>query len=138
MAHIPGLDVFMPSTATDAAGMLNAAFESERPTLFLYPKALLNDLSAATSPDVASSSSRSVRHAKSAAGRDITFVAWGNTVRICPASCRRVGAGGRGSGDHRPAILSPWDQHAVWHRRKRRPEWSSCTKTTKPAVSAPK
>ncbi|MDD3277057.1 MAG: thiamine pyrophosphate-dependent enzyme, partial [Kiritimatiellales bacterium] len=30
-AHIPGLDVFMPSTAPDAAGLLNAAFESGRP-----------------------------------------------------------------------------------------------------------
>jgi 2-oxoisovalerate dehydrogenase E1 component len=37
-AHTPGLDVFMPSTAADAAGLLNAAFESGRPTVFFYPK----------------------------------------------------------------------------------------------------
>ena len=67
IAHIPGLDVFMPSTATDAAGMLNAAFASGRPTLFLYPKALLNDLSVATSAAMCSSSScRSVPLARSA------------------------------------------------------------------------
>ena len=52
LAHIPGLDVFMPCTAADAAGLLNAAFESGRPTLFLYPKALLNDMSLATARNV--------------------------------------------------------------------------------------
>ena len=35
------------------AGMLNAAFDSERPTVILYPKALLNDRDRGTSADVA-------------------------------------------------------------------------------------
>ena len=35
-----GLDVYMPANAADAAGMLNAAFKSRRPSLFLYPKKL--------------------------------------------------------------------------------------------------
>ena len=43
LTHIPGIDVFMPSNAVDAAGLLNAAFRSGRPTVFLYPKNLLND-----------------------------------------------------------------------------------------------
>ena len=51
-AHLPGVDVFMPATATDAAGLLNAAFESPRPTLFLYPKVCLNDRNTTTSADV--------------------------------------------------------------------------------------
>ena len=52
-AHVPGLDVFMPSTAADAAGMLNAAFRSGRPTLFFYPKNRLNDREQTTSADTA-------------------------------------------------------------------------------------
>jgi hypothetical protein len=32
-AHIPGLDVYMPSTAGDAAGLLNAAILSKRPSV---------------------------------------------------------------------------------------------------------
>ena len=44
LAHNPGIDVFMPSTAEDAVGLLNAAFASERPTMFLYPKTCLNDI----------------------------------------------------------------------------------------------
>ena len=51
-AHIPGVDVFMPSTASDAAGLLNAAFLSQRPTLFFYPKSCLNDPTQATSEGV--------------------------------------------------------------------------------------
>ncbi|MBV9123797.1 MAG: transketolase, partial [Planctomycetes bacterium] len=51
-AHVPGLDVFMPSTAADAAGLLNAAFDSGRPTIFFYPKVSLNDRERTTSADL--------------------------------------------------------------------------------------
>ena len=44
LAHVPGIDVVMPSSAGDAAGLLNAAFQSKRPTVFLYPKSGLNPL----------------------------------------------------------------------------------------------
>ena len=37
-AHIPGIDVLLPSNAADAAGLLNSAFDSGRPTVFFYPK----------------------------------------------------------------------------------------------------
>ncbi len=53
MAHTPGIDVVMPSSAGDAAGLLNAAFESDRPTIFFYPKSCLNLSARATSDDVA-------------------------------------------------------------------------------------
>ncbi len=84
-AHIPGLDVYMPSNAADAAGMLNAAFKSGRPSLFLYPKKLLNNGSNedTTSKDVAKqlvtiSKARIVK-----TGKDLTLVGWGNTVSLC-------------------------------------------------------
>jgi 2-oxoisovalerate dehydrogenase E1 component len=38
---VPGIDVVMPSSAADAAALLNAAFANQasgRPTVFLYPK----------------------------------------------------------------------------------------------------
>ena len=74
-AHMPGIDVFMPSTAGDAAGLLNAAFESGRPTIFFYPKSLLNDPEQTTPSDVERQfvpigTARKVR-----SGRDITLVA---------------------------------------------------------------
>jgi 2-oxoisovalerate dehydrogenase E1 component len=51
MAHTPGVDVVMPSSASDAAGLLNAAFASGRPTIFLYPKSALNLSDRRTSAD---------------------------------------------------------------------------------------
>lgn len=73
-AVLPGLDIFMPSTAADAAGLLNAAFESARPTIFLYPKSLLNDSCVATSADVERQFTPLGVARKARVGRDITFV----------------------------------------------------------------
>ena len=53
VAHTPGVDVVVPSTAADAVGLLNAALRGGRPTVFLYPKVCLNDPTLATSRDVA-------------------------------------------------------------------------------------
>jgi 2-oxoisovalerate dehydrogenase E1 component len=84
-AHIPGIDVYMPSNAADAAGLLNAAFKSSRPSIFLYPKKLLNNssLQDTTSPDIQKHvvPVGKARIAKS--GSDITLVGWGNTVALC-------------------------------------------------------
>jgi len=113
VAHTPGLDLFMPSTASDAAGLLNAAFESERPTVILYPKSMLNNPELTTSADVDRQfvpigTARKVR-----AGRDITLVGWGNTVLLC----LRVAAALETAGVEAEVLdlrcISPWDQAAV-------------------------
>jgi len=113
MSHTPGIDIFMPSNACDAAGMLNAAFQSERPTLILYPKAMLNDLSRATSPNVAEQfvpigSARKLR-----TGRDITLVAWGNTVSLCERAADDLERAGVEVEIIDLRSLSPWDEHMV-------------------------
>ncbi|HUG67246.1 MAG TPA: beta-ketoacyl-ACP synthase 3 [Pirellulaceae bacterium] len=113
MTHTPGIDVFMPSNACDAAGMLNAAFKSERPTLILYPKAMLNDSSRATSSNVAEQfvpigSARKLR-----TGRDITFVAWGNTVSLCERAADDLERAGVEVEIIDLRSLSPWDEHMV-------------------------
>ncbi|MCO6456718.1 MAG: beta-ketoacyl-ACP synthase 3 [Pirellulaceae bacterium] len=113
MAHTPGLDVFMPSTATDAAGMLNAAFQSGRPTLFFYPKSCLNDPQRATSADVERQFVPIGRARKVRAGRDITFVGWGNTVRLCERAAEALDKAGVESEILDLRSLSPWDEHAV-------------------------
>jgi 2-oxoisovalerate dehydrogenase E1 component len=112
-AHTPGVDVLMPSTAADAAGLLNAAFASGRPTLFFYPKACLNLAAQATSADVS-------RHfvpigvARTArAGRDITLVAWGNTVGLCAKAAEALAAAGVEAEVLDLRSLSPWDERAV-------------------------
>ncbi len=83
LAHLPGIDVGMPATAADAAGMLNAAFDSERPTVILYPKALLNDRERGTSPDVARQRIALGRARLVRSGDSLTLVGWGSTLPLC-------------------------------------------------------
>lgn len=113
MAHIPGLDVFMPSTASDAAGLLNAAFESQRPTVFLYPKSMLNNPELTTSADVDRQfvpigTARKVRP-----GRDLTLVGWGNTVSLCSRVAATLETAGAEAEVFDLRCLSPWDQAAI-------------------------
>ncbi len=112
-AHTPGIDVFMPSTAGDAAGLLNAAFASERPTLFFYPKSCLNDRENATSPDVERQlvpigRSRFVRQ-----GSQVTFVAYGNTVNLCVKAADALSSAGISSDVIDLRSIVPWDIDTV-------------------------
>lgn len=111
--HTPGVDVMMPATAGDAAGMLNAAFESERPTLFFYPKNCLNNRDAVTSRDVAKQIVPIGRARYVRRGRDITLVGYGNTV----AHCAKAAAALEDAGFEPEVIdlrwLSPWDEALV-------------------------
>lgn len=113
MAHTPGLDVLMPSSAGDAAGLLNAAFQSERPTLFFYPKAMLNDPARATTADVADQFVPIGVVRKVRSGRDITFVGWGNTVGLCEQAAATLETAGVESEVLDLRSLSPWDERAV-------------------------
>lgn len=112
-AHVPGLDVVMPATAADAARLLNAAFDSHRPTLFFYPKALLHNrddlapaqvIKEATPLGVARYVSR---------GDDLTFVAWGNTVSLCSKAADSLKALGFGIDVLDLRSFSPWDRDEV-------------------------
>ncbi len=113
MAHCPGVDVVMPSTAHDAAGLLNAAFQSERPTIFFYPKTLLNDSTQTTSEDVHEQFVPLGVARKTRAGRDITFVGWGNTVSICEKTAKALDQVGIESEVIDLRSLTPWDQQLV-------------------------
>jgi len=97
LAHCPGIDVVMPSSAHDAAGLLNAAFLSQRPTVFLYPKACLNDSDKSTSADV----------------HDLTLVGWGNTVSICEQTATALEQVGIATDIIDLRSISPWDQKLV-------------------------
>ncbi len=113
IAHVPGVDVFMPSTAADAAGLLNAAFAGGRPTVFLYPKVCLNDPALSTSSDVADQLVLPGKARFLTRGDDLTVVSWGATVPLCA----RAVAALESAGVHAELIdlrsLSPWDKDAV-------------------------
>ncbi len=111
--HTPGVDVVMPSTAGDAAGLLNASFASGRPTMFYYPKNCLNDRAQATSEDIGDhfvpiGKARIVR-----GGSDLTLLGYGNTMALMyktAAALEELGV--------EPEVidlrsLSPWDKDCV-------------------------
>ena len=112
-AHTPGIDVFMPSTAGEAAGLLNAAFESERPTIFFYPKNCLNDRTATTSRDVSRQLVPIGRAHVVRPGRDITLVGWGNTVRLCRQAAVALETAGVEAEVIDLRCLVPWDIELV-------------------------
>ena len=113
MAHCPGVDVVMPSSAHDAAGLLNAAFESERPTIFFYPKTLLNDSKQTTSENVDQQFVPLGVARKQRSGRDITLVGWGNTVAVCEKTADALEQAGFESEVIDLRSLTPWDQQLV-------------------------
>lgn len=110
-AHTPGIDVVMPSTAADAAGLLDAAFGSGRPTLFFYPKARLNDDSAARSD--AGQVLPLGRARLVSSGSDLSLVAWGNTVELCERTAASIAEIGFSADVLDLRSLSPWDKGAV-------------------------
>ena len=112
-AHVPGVDVVMPSNAADAAGLLNAAFASGRPTLFFYPKICLNDRDAATSADVAEQWVAPGRARHLTRGGDLTLVTWGGTIPQCRQTADALIAAGAGVDLIDLRSLVPWDKAAV-------------------------
>ncbi|TVQ26289.1 MAG: beta-ketoacyl-ACP synthase 3 [Spirochaetaceae bacterium] len=116
--HTPGVDVMMPATAGDAAGMLNAAFESGRPTLFFYPKNCLNNRNATTSPDVSRQFVPVGRARFARRGDDLTFVAYGNTVEHCIKAATTLESHGVECDVIDLRWLSPWDEQTVIERTR--------------------
>ncbi|MDA3956699.1 thiamine pyrophosphate-dependent enzyme, partial [Oceanispirochaeta sp.] len=112
-AHIPGIDVVMPSTAGDAAGLLNAAFESKRPTIFFYPKACLNEAMSRTSGDVSRQLVPLGIARKHSEGDHISFVTYGNPVKLCVKAADTLLKQGISSDVIDLRSISPWDRAMV-------------------------
>src|SRR5436190_5634259 len=76
-AHYPGINIVIPSTPEDAAGLLWTAMQSEDPVLFLIPKHMF------WAERESKESVRAVpfgQAGKFRDGSDVPLVAWGNTV----------------------------------------------------------
>ncbi|MEM8775653.1 MAG: thiamine pyrophosphate-dependent enzyme [Pseudomonadota bacterium] len=118
-AHTPGVDVMMPSTAADAAGMLNAAFKSGRPTLFFYPKNCLNDRAQTTSTDLADHLTPIGRARHVRRGDNLTLIGWGNTVALLTTVAEHVAEAGVACDVIDLRSISPWDKSLVLDSARR-------------------
>lgn len=88
LAHYPGLNVVIPSTPADAAGLLWTAMHAEDPVIFLIPKHLLWAEHEYAEPirAVPFGKARKVRD-----GSEVTLVAWGNTVEKSIEALEKIG-----------------------------------------------
>ena len=77
IVHYPGLNVVIPSTPDDAAGLLWSAMHAEDPTVVLIPKHMLWVEQEVKQPIAAVPVGHARRFTE---GTEVTIVAWGNTV----------------------------------------------------------
>jgi len=109
LAHFPGINVVIPSTPEDAAGLLWTAMHCEDPTFVLVPKHLLWAEHESTKPVKAVPLGVA---RKRNAGSDVTLVAWGNTVEKSLEAIAEIdGEIGVDLIDLRSIV--PWDRAAI-------------------------
>ncbi|MEY2490177.1 MAG: 2-oxoisovalerate dehydrogenase component [Verrucomicrobiota bacterium] len=109
LAHYPGLNIVIPSTPEDAAGLLWTAMHCEDPTFVLIPKHLLWAEHESTEPIRAVPLGKA---RKRSSGSDVTLVAWGNTIEKSLEALEKIG--GEASVDLLDLrSIVPWDRAAV-------------------------
>ncbi|MBB6049196.1 alpha-ketoacid dehydrogenase subunit alpha/beta [Armatimonas rosea] len=87
-AHVHGLNVVVPSTPEDAAGLLWSAIHSNDPTLFLLPKHIFRKRA------LISAQAEPIPLGKAVVrkpGRDITLVTFGNCIEVAEEAIEQSG-----------------------------------------------
>ncbi|MFL6526980.1 MAG: thiamine pyrophosphate-dependent enzyme [Chthoniobacterales bacterium] len=109
LAHFPGLNVVIPSTPDDAAGLLWSAMHAEDPTFVLIPKHMLWAEHEFSEPirAVPLGKARTRRR-----GSDVTVVAWGNTVEKSLEALEKIGNDASVELIDLRSIV-PWDRAAI-------------------------
>src|SRR6266550_338865 len=109
LAHYPGINIVIPSTPEDAAGLFWTAMHCEDPTFVLIPKHLLWAEHESTEPIRAVPLGKA---RKRNAGSDVTLVAWGNAVEKSLEALDKIGdEAGVELIDLRSIV--PWDKTAI-------------------------
>jgi 2-oxoisovalerate dehydrogenase E1 component len=108
-AHFPGINIVIPSTPEDTAGLLWTAMHAEDITLVLLPKHMLWAECATPDPIAAIPFGVARRLVE---GSDLTLVAWGNTVEKSSEALAQLKADGRVELIDLRSI-APWDKAAI-------------------------
>ncbi|MEY2563362.1 MAG: 2-oxoisovalerate dehydrogenase component [Verrucomicrobiota bacterium] len=109
LAHFPGINVAIPSTPEDAAGLLWTAMHCEDPTFILIPKHLLWAEHESATPIRAVPLGQARTHQT---GADVTLVAWGNTMEKSLEALEKIGTEASVELIDLRSIV-PWDHLAI-------------------------
>ena len=108
-AHYPGINILIPSTPEDAAGLLWTAMHAEDPVLFLIPKHMFWAERESKEPVRAVPFGQARKFLD---GSDVTLVAWGNTVEKSLEALAKI--------DNEVSVelfdlrsIVPWDKEAI-------------------------
>jgi len=86
LAHAPGINIAIPSTPEDAAGLFATAFVSEDPTFILIPKHIFRKNVEVTKIEpVPLGKAKIIQE-----GNDITIVTWGNCIELAHEASETV------------------------------------------------
>ena len=85
-AHIPGLQIVMPSTPQDAAALLKVAIAGDDPVLFMLPKHLFRHRFDMVADEAIGLGQAVIRNH----GLDVTVVAWGNCVEVAQSAALQM------------------------------------------------
>lgn len=108
-AHIPGLEVVVPSSANDAYGLLRTAIKSNNPTIFLEHKGLYYDKGPVTGELIPLGQARTVRE-----GKDVTIVATQLMVNRSLEAAEELAQHGISVEIIDPRTLYPLDMESIY------------------------
>ena len=110
LAHVPGLKVLCPSNPNDAYALLRAAIDDPDPVVFVEHKGMY-----ASKGEVDTTRRVAIGQADVArAGRDLTLVTYGATVRTCLDAAAMLAAEGIEAEVVDLRSIQPWDEAAVF------------------------
>ncbi|MFQ5948768.1 MAG: alpha-ketoacid dehydrogenase subunit beta [Acidimicrobiia bacterium] len=110
-AHAPGLTVVVPSTPTDAKGLLAAALGADDPVIFLEPKVLYR--AQREEVPVGRYEIPLGRARVRRAGSDLTLVTYGGTAPVCLEAADQADSTGISVEVIDLRTLFPWDTETV-------------------------
>jgi len=115
--HVPGLKVVMPSTPSDAKGLLKSAIRDDNPVLFLEHRLLYSDVGPV--PDdqnfLIPLGSAEVKRP----GKDLSIIATGRTVPMSLSAAQRLEAEGVDVEVIDPRTLKPLDKATILNSVKK-------------------
>jgi pyruvate dehydrogenase E1 component beta subunit len=110
-AHIPGLKVVVPSTPSDARGLLLSAIEDPDPVLFLEPIRLYRAVKEEVAESYYTTEIGPLRVERE--GEDITLVSWGAMMKETRAAATRLEESGASVEVLDLRTLSPIDAEGI-------------------------